>query len=140
MKYCSRRYCILLGLILSIFVCACSVSEKKNVDDGIVEDKIQTNTSKEDTKIKAVETEDNLNNTPNSLIYREYEIGTQHSSGDVISIDTVGLSKIVSNPEVIVVFYNDEILCEIPWTAEIEKTETSVSEEVSNYVELITLH
>ena len=76
MKYCNRRYCILLGLILSIFVCACSVPEKKNVDDGIVEDKIQTNTSKEDTEIKVVET---------------------------------------------------------------EKTETSVSEEVSNYVELIIL-
>lgn len=68
MKYCSRRYCILLGFIMSILVCACFVPEKKIVDDGI--------------------------------------------------------------------------LWEIPWAIEIEdieKTEISVSEEVLNYVELMTI-
>ena len=141
MKLSSRNWYILLGLLLSIFVSACSIPQKDTLENQDMENEIQTNVSKKDAEITFVEKEENSDSQSddaptNHLVYREYEIGTEHSSGDVIGIDTKKLLKVVSNPVVIVVFYNDEILREIPWVKGTEEPENETSGETLNYFEI----
>jgi len=49
------------------------------------------------------------------LVYREYEIGTEYSVGDTVFLDKEKLLQEIQNPTMFVVFYNDEILREIPF-------------------------
>lgn len=117
---------MILSVLACIIVSVCFLTNPKENSnyDKYLQDTGNSNTEKQTHEYSFHGGNEEISNSiSNSLIYREYEIGTEYSAGSIIEINKELLVQEVSTPETILVFYNDEILWEKPFSEEELKIE-----------------
>ena len=109
-----RRYILAtVGCLCSLVLSACTLNNVSADNTG------NKNISKNEKNISENTVENVFSNDKQEcdLLYRQYKIGAQMESGDVI-ISEETMEEMADNPDAIIIFYNDQILKTIPYEGE----------------------